>query len=80
MLVQPIFTGSYDRGRKLFSELSKEEQIAKIGAERFRQHFNRTNIGLKLRPVSSTDKDLQDYIRFKVSMQNIIKKITKKFI
>lgn len=79
MLIQPIFTG-VTKGRQLFSKLSKEEQIAKINTERLRQNFNRKNIGFKLSPSASIDNDLQDYIRFKVSVQNIIKKITEKFI
>lgn len=80
MSISPInnvsFTGGdYQKGKKAFEALSRTEQSGKIGAEMFRQNFNRRNIGFKL---SEPEGDLGAYVRLKVSLSNIIKKIIDK--
>lgn len=80
MSISPInnvtFTGGdYQKGKKAFEALSRTEQAGKMGAEMFRQSFNRRNIGFQL---SEPKDDLGAYVRLKVSISNIIKKIVDK--
>lgn len=72
------FTGSVDlkKGKQAFESLSRTEQAGKLGAEMFRQNFNRKNIGFKL---SQPEGNLADYVRFKVAISNAIKKVTEKY-
>lgn len=71
------FTGrpDYKKGKQMFEALSKTEQAGKLGAESFRQNFNRKNIGFKL---SEPEGDLDAYVRLKVSISNAIKKVIDK--
>ncbi len=80
MSISPInnvsFTGGdYQKGKKAFEALSRTEQAGKIGAEMFRQNFNRKNIGFKL---SEPEGDLNAYVRLKVSISNALKKVLDK--
>lgn len=80
MSIAPVnnitFTGGdYQKGKKIFESLSKTEQAGKIGAEMFRQKFNRHNVGFKL---SEPEGDLGAYVRLRVSISNAIKKVLDK--
>ncbi|MCM1265773.1 MAG: hypothetical protein NC200_06195 [Candidatus Gastranaerophilales bacterium] len=76
--VSTNFTGSADlkKGRKAFEALSQTEQVVKEGVEMFRQRFNQKNVGFKL---SAPEGDLAEYVRYRISIANVVKKVTEKF-
>lgn len=62
------------KGRKEFSDLSKTEQAAKIGVEKFRQSQRGQIYNLQ-----SSKTPLGQYVRYKVMIQNACKKALEKF-
>lgn len=71
MKIQQVsFNGNLAKGRAEFEKLPLSEKVALKSIENFRQKFNANN----LNPIPAKQTDLADYVRYAVSIENIVKK------
>lgn len=74
MQVQPInFNGNISKGRKEFEKLPLAKQVALKSMEKFRQDFNQTHFP----PLPAKNTDLAEYVRYAVSIEEVVKKMSK---
>lgn len=62
-------------GRKQFNQLSETEQAGLVGVEKFRQRYNKQSVT----PLMVKDTPLAQYVKYKVCIENAMKKTLKNF-